>query len=540
MSKLVYLSHLKQHKSCNLMAGTILKNEAVQCGAEPLTLEDFHNILFDRLEVELDEDALLELDKNFKFLQKFSKDKVIYGINTGFGSMSQYRIADADQVKLQYNLIRSHCAGAGNSLPDSYVKSIMLVRLATLMLGYSGIHKSVAILLKDFINNNIYPEIFEHGSVGASGDLVQLAHLGLALIGEGEVKHNGRIKNSGDVLKQSGLEPIEIHIREGLAIMNGTAAMTGIGVVNVIRAKNLLDWMIAASVMINEIVESYDDHLSKELNVVKKHRGQNRIAKVMRELVQDSQLIRRREEYLYNGKSQEDVLEDKVQEYYSLRCVPQILGPIYDTLINTEKVLLEEVNSVNDNPVIDSNNQNVYHGGNFHGDYVALEMDKLKTVITKLSMLSERQLNFLVNDKLNNKLPPFVNLGRLGFNFGMQGVQFTSTSTTAENQTLSFPMYVHSIPSNNDNQDIVSMGTNAALITRKVIENSYEVVAIELIAIMQAIDFLNIQDQLSGFSKNIHGSLRQISPKFINDSAKYKDVANVKEHILANVLNLIP
>ena len=516
-----------------------MKNETVRCGTEPLTLKSFYEVLFKQQKIDLDAEALRELDYNFKFLKEFSKGKVIYGINTGFGSMAQHRINDEDQIQLQYNLIRSHCSGGGNSLPDNYVKAIMLVRLATLMLGYSGIHKNVVILLKDFINNNIYPEIFEHGGVGASGDLVQLAHLGLALIGEGEVNYNGGKENAGDVLQRLDLQPVEIHIREGLAIMNGTAAMTGIGIVNVINARNLVDWMIAASVMINEIVESYDDHLSEELNIVKKHRGQNKIAQIMRELVRDSQLIRRREDYLYNGKIQEDVLKDKVQEHYSLRCVPQILGPVYDTLLNVEKVLLEEVNSVNDNPVIDSKNQNVFHGGNFHGDYVSLEMDKLKTVITKLSMLSERQLNFLVNDKLNNKLPPFVNLGKLGFNFGMQGVQFTATSTTAENQTLSFPMYVHSIPSNNDNQDIVSMGANAALITKKVIENSYEVIAIELIAILQAIDYLEIEDKLSAFSKNVFGNLRQIVPMFVNDSAKHKDVANVKEHILNNMPGLI-
>ena len=521
------------------MAGTILKNETVRCGTEPLTLESFYEVLFNRQQIDLDEEALRELDKNFEFLKEFSKGKVIYGINTGFGSMAQHRISDEDQIQLQYNLIRSHCSGSGNSLPDKYVKSIMLVRLATLMLGYSGIHKDVAVLLKEFINNGIYPQIFEHGGVGASGDLVQLAHLALALIGEGEVRYDGEEKEVADVLQKLDLEPLQIHVREGLAIMNGTAAMTGIGVVNVINARNLVDWMIAASVMINEIVESYDDHLSEELNIVKKHRGQNRIAQIMRDLVRDSQLIRRREEYLYNGKIQEDVLKDKVQEHYSLRCVPQILGPVYDTLINAEKVLLEEVNSVNDNPVIDSKNQNVFHGGNFHGDYVALEMDKLKTVITKLAMLSERQLNFLVNDKLNNRLPPFVNLGKLGFNFGMQGVQFAATSTTAENQTLSFPMYVHSIPSNNDNQDIVSMGTNAALITKKVIENSYEVVAIELIAILQAIDYREIETQLSAFSKDVYSKLRQVVPKFVSDSVKHKDIANVKEHILNSALNLI-
>ncbi|HBL80169.1 MAG TPA: histidine ammonia-lyase, partial [Aequorivita sp.] len=188
---------------------------------------------------------------------------------------------------------------------------------------------------------------------------------------------------------------------------------------------------------------------------------------------------------------------EKVQEYYSLRCVPQILGPVLDTLNSVEKILIEEVNSANDNPIVDVEKRNVYHGGNFHGDYVSLEMDKLKIVVAKMTMLAERQLNYLLNSKLNDILPPFVNLGKLGLNFGMQGVQFTATSTTAESQMLSNPMYVHSIPNNNDNQDIVSMGTNAALITKKVIENAFEVVAIELITIIQAIEYLKVQDSVS-------------------------------------------
>ncbi|WP_295672505.1 aromatic amino acid lyase, partial [uncultured Mucilaginibacter sp.] len=184
-------------------------------------------------------------------------------------------------------------------------------------------------------------------------------------------------------------------------------------------------------------------------------------------------------------------------------------------------------------------NQNIYHGGNFHGDYVSLEMDKLKIAITKLSMLSERQLNYLLNNKLNQKLPPFVNLGLLGLNFGMQGMQFTATSTVAENQSLSFPMYVHSIPNNNDNQDIVSMGCNAALMTKRVIDNSFEVLAIQLMTILQAIDYLECRSRLSAVSRATYDEVREIFPKFIEDLPKYKDLASVKdfletsEHLIA-------
>jgi histidine ammonia-lyase len=246
----------------------------------------------------------------------------------------------------------------------------------------------------------------------------------------------------------------------------------------------------------------------------------------------DSALIRKREDHLYSGNNNEDVFKEKVQEYYSLRCVPQILGPVLDTINYTSQVLENEINSANDNPIVDVKNKHVYHGGNFHGDYISLEMDKLKIVIAKLTMLSERQLNYLLNSKLNEILPPFVNLGVLGFNFGMQGVQFTATSTTAESQMLSNPMYVHSIPNNNDNQDIVSMGTNAAVITSKVIENAFEVLAIELITIVQAIDALHFKNEISSVTRKMYDDIRAIVPEFKEDQIMYPIVQKVKEYLM--------
>jgi histidine ammonia-lyase len=352
------------------------------------------------------------------------------------------------------------------------------------------------------------------------------------LIGEGEVLYEDKILQTETVFQELQIKPLSIHIREGLAILNGTSAMTGIGLVNILQAKKLLAWSVTLSAMTNEVMEAYDDHFSYELNIVKKHTGQNRIAGVMREMLSDSTMIRNRSQHLYRSENiEQNVFEDKVQEYYSLRCVSQVLGPIYDTIHQAEKVVVDELNSVNDNPIIDKENNNIFHGGNFHGDYVSLEMDKLKMAVTKLSMLAERQLNFLLNDKLNNKFPPFINMGTLGLNFGMQGMQFTATSTVAENQTLSFPMYVHSIPNNNDNQDIVSMGCNAANLTKKVIENSFEVLAIEMAAVLQAIDYLDCTSRLSGFTRAIYDTVRQIIPTQIEDKARYKELKQLKLHL---------
>jgi len=499
-----------------------------------LSLDDFSELIYKQKEIALDKNALHDVEVNFKFLKKFSSNKLIYGINTGFGPMAQYKVNEENILQLQYNLIRSHSSGSGNLMPALLSKALMIARLNTLMLAHSGVHTELVELLKDLINKNINPCIYEHGGVGASGDLVQLAHLGLVLIGEGEVLFEDEIYPTIEIFNRFGIKPLSIHIREGLALLNGTSAMTGIGIINIIQAKKLLNWSVLFSAMINELVEAYGDHYSRELNVVKLHKGQNEIGVMMRDILKDSKMIRDRSEHLYDpGNQKKDFFEDKVQEYYSLRCVTQVLGPIYDTIEQAENVLVNELNSVNDNPVIDHENQNIFHGGNFHGDYVSLEMDKLKIAITKLSMLSERQLNYLLNNKLNQKLPPFVNLGVLGLNFGMQGMQFTATSTVAENQTLSFPMYVHSIPNNNDNQDIVSMGCNAALMTKRVIDNSFEVLAIQLMTILQSIDYLECRDRLSAVSRSLYDEVREIFPKFIEDLPKYKDLAMVKEFLVS-------
>jgi histidine ammonia-lyase len=504
----------------------------IQVGQGVLSITDFSEILFNHQPVEIAPAGLEKIEANFKFLQNFSSNKLIYGINTGFGPMAQYKVSEENLLKLQYNLIRSHSSGNGNLLSPILVKGLMVARLNSMMQGYSGVHTDVVELLTQLINKNITPCIFEHGGVGASGDLVQLAHLGLVLIGEGEVIVGGAIRPTAEVFNEQQIKPLRIHVREGLAIINGTSAMTGIGLVNLLMAQKLLGWSAMLSAMTNEVVEAYDDHYSHELNIVKHHKGQNKIASMLRDILNGSKMIRNRTDHLYHPADiDKEVFEDKVQEYYSLRCVTQVLGPVADTIANAGEVLVNELNSVNDNPVIDNVNQNVFHGGNFHGDYVSLEMDKLKIAITKMSMLSERQLNYLLNEKLNQKFPPFLNLGVLGLNFGMQGVQFTATSTVAENQTLSFPMYVHSIPNNNDNQDIVSMGCNAAIMTRKVIDNSFAVLAIQLMTLLQAVDHLNCADKMAPQTAKVYHEVRKIFPKFIEDTPKYKDLETIKNFL---------
>ncbi len=476
-----------------------------------------------------------QMQEAFDFLDEFRKGRVIYGINTGFGPMAQYQIDDQKLLELQYNIIRSHCCGVGEAISKEAIRAAMYARLQTFLRGKSAVHTDVAETLVAFLNNDIIPVVPQHGGVGASGDLVQLSHIALTLIGEGEVFFRGERVDTAKAMEQCGIAPLKLHIRDGLALVNGTAVMTGISLVNIQYAEKLLRYSTLASVLLNEIVSSYDDFMSEVLNDLKGHRGQSEIASQMRDISSSSAMLLNRKESLYDVNQQkESIFKHKVQPYYSLRCVPQILGPVYDTIVTAKGIVEEELYSVDDNPIVDPESKSVYHGGNFHGDYISMEMDKLKIAITKLTMLAERQINYIFHDKINEILPPFANLGTLGLNYGLQAAQFTATSTTAECQMLSNPMCVHSIPCNNDNQDVVSMGTNSALITQRVIENSFQVLSIEMIALVQAVDYLKIADKLSNATRKLYDDIREIVPLFIDDSTKHNDIVNVIEYLKSN------
>lgn len=507
----------------------------ISIGKQPLRLTHISAILYEGEKIKVSEETLQKANDNFYFLRNFSNDKVIYGINTGFGPMAQYKIPYADRLMLQYNLIRSHASGSGEVMDEVYSKAMLIDRLNTFAQCKSGVHPDLLLLIAELINRNLIPVIYKHGGVGASGDLVQLAHMALAIIGEGELHDDGKIYSAQEVFAKHHLTPFAIRLREGLALMNGTSCMTGIGLVNLAYSWKLLNWSVLISATINEIFEAFNDHISEPLNEVKLHSGQRKVAASMRDILAKSALMKNRHEHLYVSRD-ETHFKEKVQEYYSLRCTPQILGPVYDTIVAAEKVVVNELNSVSDNPVVDSVSNDIFHGGNFHGDYVALEMDKLKIAITKLSMLAERQLNYLLNDKLNGKLQPFINTATIGLNFGIQGIQYSATSTVAENQTLSNPVYVHSIPSNNDNQDIVSMGSNAALMTARVIDNTFEVLSVHTLAVAEAIDSLKMNDRISDKPKNLYQGIRNISAQlgYGHDEPRFKELKKIKDYLRNN------
>ncbi|MCM1066648.1 MAG: aromatic amino acid ammonia-lyase [Muribaculaceae bacterium] len=500
-----------------------------------MELKSVYGALFDDATFGISESDYAKIEHCFDFLSGFVADKVIYGINTGFGPMAQWRVSDEHLAELQYNIIRSHATGAGKPLSDVEVKAAMIARAGTFVQARSGIHPSVVRLIAEFINRGIYPFIPEHGSVGASGDLVQLAHIALCLIGEGKVHFRGEWRPTAEVLAEEGLEPMKIHIREGLSVTNGTSVMTGISIVNLYYAERLLRHATAASAWLNEIADSFDDYMSVPENEPRRQPGQQVIARWLRTASEGSKRLQKREHELYDPtRNRDDYFEHKVQAYYSLRCIPQIYGPVYDTYRNAADVLEGELNSATDNPIVDPDTRNIYHGGNFHGDYISLEADKVKIATVRVAMTAERQLNYLFHDRINGILPPFLNMGVLGLNYGMQACQFTATSTTAECQTLAMPNYVHSIPNNNDNQDIVSMGTNSALLCRRVIDNAYQVMSILFIALAQATDCLAIADKLSPISRRAYDEVRRICPFFIEDTPFYNEITQTEQWLRNN------
>jgi len=471
-------------------------------------------------EYNLTKSTFEEIKLCYNFLLKNKTKSYIYGLNTGFGPMATYSVDFSNYKVLQENLIFSHAVGQGNILPKEFSKFVLLTRLFTLIKAKSAASPQIVDRVLFFLNNKIYPVFYEHGSVGASGDLVQLADIMKGLLGYGLVYYKDKLVN----VETLSLPEFEIGLRDGLSFINGTAVMTAIGLYNVYLAKKYLNISIYISSLLTELLNSYDDPFSKELNYFKLHLGQRIISDKIRENLKGSTLVSKRFKKSINSPN--------IQEPYSLRCVPQILGPIYDVIENASNLLVNEFNSISDNPIFDYKKNKILFGGNFHGDYVSFEMDKLKIAMTKLSKLLNRQLVLLFNPAINKKFPPFQNYKTLGLNLALQGIEFISASTVSENLTLSYPHYLHDIVSNNDNQDIVSMGVNSALICNKTLNNLIDILIPLLFAKMTAVHFNKLHRKLTNSHKKFLGKLGFFELKFDNEREFQENLKNLKDKII--------
>lgn len=478
-----------------------------------LTIEQIHQVCIEFEEIKISSDSLLAVQKSRNAVDRLvAEEKIVYGITTGFGKFSDVRIHNGDVEALQLNLIRSHACGVGDSFPIIVSRAMMLLRLNALIKGVSGVRPILVQTLAQLINAKVHPVIPQQGSLGASGDLAPLSHLALVLIGEGYVHDvNGLPTPTSNILKKLNISPITLQAKEGLALINGTQAMTAMGVINYIQAEKIAydsEWIAALTM---EGLEGITDIFYPEIHEVRGYPQQIAVAKRMMNILSDSNLTTKQG-------------EKRVQDAYSLRCIPQVHGATWQALDYVKEKLEIEINAATDNPLIFQDGEIIVSGGNFHGQPIALAMDFLKIAIAELANISERRIERLVNPQLND-LPPFLSPSP-GLQSGAMIMQYTAASLVSENKTLAHPASVDSIPSSANQEDHVSMGTIGARHAQLIIQNVSRVLSIECICALQAVEYRGI-DKLASQTKDKYNEMRMIVPSIIQDRVFSTDIENL-------------
>ncbi|MCL1946509.1 MAG: aromatic amino acid ammonia-lyase [Chitinivibrionia bacterium] len=518
-----------------------MKRYGVVLDGKSLSLDNVMTLANTDAKVTLSDEALFLCAKSRKVLEDaVNARKIIYGVNTSYGPMCNKIINDSELETLQVNLLRSHSATMGNILPYNVSRAVFAVRLNCLVKGFSGVRVELLRFMEDAFNAGIAPVIYEQGSVGASGDLVHLAHLGLGLIGEGDLYLNGEITPAKTALTRSGLKPITLSYKEALSIMNGTSTMSAIACFALYKAKKLYSAQILATSLAMEIFSGFDDAYDELLHEIKPHEGQIHVAKTIQYLLNGSKNVTQRdsvhEKIRTEEKSGAAVTEtgENIQDSYSLRCAPQILAILYDSITYAQKILLTEINSSNDNPLVIPQGAKILHGGNFHGQSVSFAMDSLRIAVSTLCNISERRLNKLLDKNLNDGLPENLADGAVGLEMGFMGAQYLSVSATAENRQIANPMSVNSISSNESNQDVVSMGTASARLALKSTENAEFVQTLEILADLQALSFRN-SDKLGVEIKKIYDELAKDYERYNCKKVFRENIVKYREIIFENI-----
>ncbi len=449
-------------------------------GQDKMTLEAVEHVARGFAKVTFSPSARKKVLTSYRYLQKrIGSGETIYGVNTGFGPMSDVRVSDSDLVLLQANLLRTHAVGTGNPLSIEQSRAMLFLRAANLAIGNSGVRPLVIEKLIELLNKGVTPWVPEQGSVGASGDLAPLAHLSLVLMGEGRAYVGGKLMEAKAALKKARVKPISLGPKEGLALINGTQFMTAIGALALLEAEYLCDVADLAGAMSVEAMKGTDSAFDPDIQKVRPHPGQVLVAKRLREILtpqgKSTQI----------SKSHENC--GKVQDPYSLRCMPQVHGASRDALKFVREVLEREIDSVTDNPLIFPREGKILSGGNFHGQYVAMAMDILAIAMAEIADISECRIEKLINPALSG-LPAFL-AENGGLNSGFMIVQYAAASIVSENKTLCHPAVVDSIPTSADKEDHVSMGAWAARKAATVVTNVKRVLAMELLSAAQGIDF---------------------------------------------------
>jgi histidine ammonia-lyase len=516
--------------------------KALHINGSELTLDELREAVYERRAVLLDPDARLRVQAARRVVDDIvERNEVAYAVTTGVGKLSDVRIAPEQIRELQVNLLRSHAVGVGEPLSEAEVRAMMLLRANSLAKGHSGVRTEVIDTLCEMLNRGVHPVVPSQGSVGASGDLAPLAHLSLVLIGEGEAWHadpksrrprrlgdpHGRRYPGREALKRADIKPLKLEAKEAISLINGTQAMVAVGALALLVARTMADSADVIGAMSADALRGTDVAFDERIHHVRPHTGQMRSAANLRRMLEGSAI---RESHRECGR---------VQDAYSLRCMPQVHGAVYDVLNYCAQVLEIEMNSAVDNPLVfvapkqvgarqsEEPHGDILSGGNFHGEPVAFALDFLAIALSALAGISERRIERLVNPSLNEGLPPFL-ANAAGLNSGFMMAQVTAAALVSENKVLAHPASVDSITTSGNKEDYVSMGMTGAIKLKKIVANALHVLAIEAIAAAQALDFLAPLKPGKRAQQAI-AAIRAVCPPLEHDRSLAPDFAHVAE-----------
>ena len=502
---------------------TISKKNAVVIDSKSLTIEDVVNVAKHSYQVTLSKESVENIKKGKKIVEEvIQSNKIVYGVNTGFGAFCNKIISKENIKQLQKNLLLSHSTGVDEAFLEDVVRAIILLRTNTLASGNCGVRLELVQTLLDMLNKSVHPHIPQKGSVGASGDLAPLAHLALVLIGEGQAYYKGELLSGKEAMQKANIKTLELEAKEGLALINGTQVMTGVAALVVHEAEVIMKTadIIAGSTI--DALKGSDAPFDKRLHELRPHPGQLKSAENIRLLMKNSAI----------RESHRDC--DHVQDAYSMRCTPQVHGASRDTVDYVKKVVEIEINSVTDNPIIFPQTGEFISGGNFHGQPIALAMDYLGIALSEIANISERRIERMVNSKLSEHLPAFL-VKDEGINSGFMITQYTAASLVSENKVLAHPASVDSIPTSANQEDHVSMGTISARKAQTILSNTEFVLAIELLCTAQALDFLKELKPGDGV-EIAHKLVREKVPHLDKDRILSCDINLLKEIVSSGIV----
>ncbi|RST77133.1 histidine ammonia-lyase [Siminovitchia acidinfaciens] len=494
-----------------------MSENRIALDGETLDRKKMQRIVNGKTEVEISKSSWAMVRASRERIEKQINDgKIVYGVNTGFGKLSDIEIGKEDISKLQLNLLRADVVGVGDPLPTAVVRSMMVLRANALAKGFSGIREETLQLLVNMINKGVHPVVPSKGSVGASGDLAPLAHVAIVLVGEGKAEYQGEVLPGGEALKRAGLEPVSLEAKEGLALINGTQAMSGVGVLALNEAERVGLAADMAACLTMEALQGIISAFESELLAVRPHPEMEFVGSRIRRWLEGSKRI------THQG-------EIRVQDPYSIRCVPQVHGASWQAFNYVNDRLAVEINSATDNPIVLENGE-IISGGHFHGQPIALAMDFLKVGAAELANISERRIERLVNPQLSG-LSPFL-APDPGLECGLMVPQYAAASLVSENKVLAHPASVDSIPTSANQEDHVSMGTIASRQAREIVHNSARVIAIELICASQAIYLEQAENQLAPATSEFLGKVRKICPPLQTDRAISDEMEALAQFII--------